>query len=110
MGEFTPEMLDAPLDAEGRTLAETLRECGPPPDRLAEVRRRPGEYHAYLELHLEQGAVLEHAGIPVGLVTGIAALTRFRASPSAPSPPLAWQICLTATSCRRMTSPLLDAR
>lgn len=50
------------------------RPCGsaaPPPDRLAEVRRRPGEYHAYLELHLEQGAVLEHAGIPVGLVTGI---------------------------------------
>jgi N-carbamoyl-L-amino-acid hydrolase len=71
-------MLEALRDAEGRTLAETLRGCGLFPDRLGEVRRRPGEYHAYLELHLEQGAVLEYAGIPVGLVTGIAAPTRFR--------------------------------
>ena len=79
-GRLTPGMLDALRDAEGRTLAESLRECGLSPDHLGEVRRRPGEYHAYLELHLEQGAVLEHAGIPVGLVTGIAAPTRFRAT------------------------------
>jgi hydantoinase/carbamoylase family amidase len=77
-GKLTPRMLEALRDAEGRTLAESLRECGLSPDRLAEVRRGSGEYHAYLELHLEQGAVLEHAGVPVGLVTGIAAPTRFR--------------------------------
>jgi N-carbamoyl-L-amino-acid hydrolase len=71
-------MLGALRDAEGQTLAEALRECGLSPDRLDEARRRSGEYHAYLELHLEQGAILEHAGIPVGLVTGIAAPTRFR--------------------------------
>ncbi|HYL79908.1 MAG TPA: Zn-dependent hydrolase [Candidatus Acidoferrum sp.] len=78
VGKLTPERLDALRDAEGRTLAEILRECGLAPERLPDVRRRPGEYHAYLELHLEQGAVLEHAGMPVGLVTGIAAPTRFR--------------------------------
>jgi hydantoinase/carbamoylase family amidase len=78
VGKITPEMLAALRDAEGRTLAEVLRECGLCPDGLGGVRRRPGAYHAYLELHLEQGAVLEHAGIPVGLVTGIAAPTRFR--------------------------------
>jgi beta-ureidopropionase / N-carbamoyl-L-amino-acid hydrolase len=77
-GKLTLEMLETLRDAEGRTLAETLRECGLTPERLVEVCRRPGEYHAYLELHLEQGAVLEHAGIPIGLVTGIAAPTRFR--------------------------------
>jgi N-carbamoyl-L-amino-acid hydrolase len=77
VGKLTPEMLGALRDAEGQTLAEALRECGLSPDRLDEARRRSGEYHAYLELHLEQGAVLEHAGIPVGLVTGIAAPTRF---------------------------------
>ena len=77
VGKLAPEMLDALRDAEGRTLAEALRECGLSPDHLGEVRRRSGEYHAYLELHLEQGAVLEHAGFPVGLVTGIAAPTRF---------------------------------
>jgi hydantoinase/carbamoylase family amidase len=78
VGKLRPEMLETLRDADGRTLAEVLRECGLSPDRLDEVRRRPGEYHAYLELHLEQGAVLEHAGIPVGLVTGIAAPTRYR--------------------------------
>ncbi len=78
VGKLTPQMVDTLRDAEGQTLAEALRECGLFPDRLGEVRRRAGEYHAYLELHLEQGAVLEHAGIPVGLVTGIAAPTRFR--------------------------------
>ncbi|HSB78241.1 MAG TPA: Zn-dependent hydrolase [Candidatus Methylomirabilis sp.] len=78
VGRLTPEMLEGIRDADGRSLSEVLRECGLSPDRLGEVRRRPGEYHAYLELHLEQGAVLEHAAIPVGLVTGIAAPTRFR--------------------------------
>ncbi|HYL81469.1 MAG TPA: Zn-dependent hydrolase, partial [Candidatus Acidoferrum sp.] len=78
VGKLTSEMLDGLRDAEGRTLAEILRECGLSPERLGEARRLPGEYHAYLELHLEQGAILEHAGIPVGLVTGIAAPTRFR--------------------------------
>ncbi|HSB69809.1 MAG TPA: Zn-dependent hydrolase [Candidatus Methylomirabilis sp.] len=80
VGKLRPDMLGALRDAEGRTLAEVLRECGLSPDSLGEVRRQPGAYHAYLELHLEQGAVLEHAGIPVGLVTGIAAPTRFRVS------------------------------
>jgi len=78
VGKLAAESLERLRDGEGRTLAEVLRGCGFSPDRLAEVRRRPGGYHAYLELHLEQGAVLEHAGIPVGLVTGIAAPTRFR--------------------------------
>lgn len=77
-GKLTPEMLETLRDAEGRTLAEALRECGFSPEGLGEARRHPGEYHAYVELHLEQGAVLEHAGIPIGLVTGIAAPTRFR--------------------------------
>lgn len=78
VGRLTPEALETLRDGEGRTLAEVLRGCGLSPERLTEVRRPPGAYHAYLELHLEQGAVLEHAGIPVGLVTGIAAPTRFR--------------------------------
>src|SRR5574337_2114720 len=49
VGKLTPEMLEALRDADGRTLAHVLRECGLSPDRLGEVRRRPGEYHAYLD-------------------------------------------------------------
>ncbi len=77
LGKLTAEMADALRDAEGQTLAEALRACALAPERLEEARRPRGAYHAYVELHLEQGAVLERAGIPIGIVTGIAAPTRF---------------------------------
>ena len=57
----------------GRTLAEHMAEAGAEPDRLraGEVYAPPESIHAYLEVHIEQGPVLEEAGLPVGVVTGI---------------------------------------
>ncbi len=40
---------------------------------LASVELSPGFYHAFIELHIEQGPLLERAGIPLGIVTAIAA-------------------------------------
>jgi N-carbamoyl-L-amino-acid hydrolase len=39
------------------------------------ARLARGHYHAFVELHIEQGPVLEAAGVPIGVVTGIAAST-----------------------------------
>ncbi len=78
VGKLTPGMLESLRDPQGETLGQALRACGYDPDRLDQARLRPGDYHAYLELHLEQGAVLESRGLPVGVVTGIAAPTRYR--------------------------------
>ncbi|MDF9298240.1 hydantoinase/carbamoylase family amidase [Geobacillus stearothermophilus] len=61
-------------DAEGISLAEAMKQAGLDPDRLPQAARKPGTVKAYVELHIEQGRVLEEAGLPVGLVTGIAGL------------------------------------
>jgi N-carbamoyl-L-amino-acid hydrolase len=71
-------MLDSLRDPQGQTVRQVLQACGFDPAKLEQARLRPGDYHAYIELHLEQGAVLESQGLPVGVVTGIAAPTRYR--------------------------------
>ena len=57
----------------GRSLAEHMAEAGLEPERLC--REPPflsrAELHAYLEVHIEQGPVLDEQAIPVGIVTGI---------------------------------------
>jgi len=46
------------------------------PSQLLRPLRRPGEIAAYLELHIEQGPVLEAAQVPIGAVTGIVGIRR----------------------------------
>jgi N-carbamoyl-L-amino-acid hydrolase len=65
-------------DAGGRTLAEAIASVGGAPERLDSARRAPGSVARYLELHIEQAPSLEEAGVPVGIVTVIAAPSRFR--------------------------------
>jgi N-carbamoyl-L-amino-acid hydrolase len=57
----------------GRTLAEHMAEAGCDPQGLRNgaVYLPPEKQHAYLEVHIEQGPILDEAQIPVGIVTGI---------------------------------------
>ncbi len=73
------ECTDGELDKvwHGARKADALRSLGGRPDRVGLARRAPGSVHAYLELHVEQGGVLDHAGIPVGIVEGIVAIHRY---------------------------------
>ncbi len=64
-------------NSEGETLAEGIRRMGGDPDRLADAVREAGSVAAYVELHIEQGPVLENGGIAVGIVTGIVGITRY---------------------------------
>lgn len=57
--------------------ADAIRGLGGSPERIVEARRAPGSIHAYLELHIEQGGVLDKAGIPVGVVEGIVGIDRY---------------------------------
>jgi hydantoinase/carbamoylase family amidase len=59
-------------------MAAALRGAGFDPDRLAEAEIDPATIHALVELHIEQGAVLEEGGEPIGVVTAIAAPHDFR--------------------------------
>ncbi len=65
-------------DAKSLRLGQVLRRLGLDPAGIASARRRPSDFVAYLELHIEQGRVLEEAGAHVGVVSAIAAPTRFR--------------------------------
>ena len=70
IGTPQPEDL-ARTDDEGITLAQALRDFGLDPEAIPEAARRPEELLAFVEVHIEQGPVLESEGLPVGLVTDI---------------------------------------
>ncbi|MGG6437713.1 Zn-dependent hydrolase [Saccharococcus caldoxylosilyticus] len=61
-------------DANGVSVAEAMQEAGLNPHHIGKAARKPGSVKAYVELHIEQGRVLEEANLPVGIVTGIAGL------------------------------------
>ncbi len=64
-------------DAEGHKLADVLRESGGDSTTIAALACRE-KLVGYVEVHIEQGPVLLHEGLPVGVVTAIAGLTRYR--------------------------------
>jgi len=72
-GELGRDDLDRLSDRDGTSLAEALRAAGFDPDRLEDARVAPERVHALVELHIEQGAVLEARGEQIGVVTAIAA-------------------------------------
>ena len=76
-GNFNPELLSA-VDEDGIRLREALREFGLDPDAVGEASYRSEEVAGYLEVHIEQGPVLEAEERPVGVVTSIAGATRLR--------------------------------
>ncbi|HET7046057.1 MAG TPA: Zn-dependent hydrolase [Gaiellaceae bacterium] len=57
-------------DADGIALVDALREHGVELDRATEARRQLEGTAAYLELHIEQGPVLESLDLPLGVVLG----------------------------------------
>jgi len=61
----------------GLKKSEAIRRIGGRPDRIEEARIAPGAYHAYLELHIEQGGTLEKEKLPIGVVDGIVAVDRY---------------------------------
>ncbi|GMO00124.1 Zn-dependent hydrolase [Parageobacillus thermoglucosidasius] len=61
-------------DKHGISLAAAMEEAGLDPGKIGKAARRKGSVKAYVELHIEQGRVLEQANLPVGIVTGIAGL------------------------------------
>jgi len=75
-GNLTDEMLRR-VDLRGRSLAAALTEAGGSPGNIFSARRQPGEIAAYLELHIEQGPLLEREGMNTGLVIGIVGIDRF---------------------------------
>ena len=69
-GAFRPETLGL-TDAKGISLADALRAYGKNPDDIAAAAYRRDEAAAYVEVHIEQGPVLESRNQPLGVVSAI---------------------------------------
>jgi N-carbamoyl-L-amino-acid hydrolase len=69
-GELTEKELDL-VSRSGKTIREGVKFIGGDPAKLGDVRRRKGEIAGYLELHIEQGGILESEKINIGVVEGI---------------------------------------
>jgi N-carbamoyl-L-amino-acid hydrolase len=75
IGEFEPGELEE--TENGVHIREAIRRIGGDLSRIAEARRKPGEIAAYLELHIEQGGLLDRARVPIGVVEGIVGINRY---------------------------------
>ncbi|HAT2612290.1 TPA: allantoate amidohydrolase [Kluyvera intermedia] len=58
-------------DAQGVSVAQAMVNVGLDPTRIATAERAREDFSAYLELHIEQGPVLEQEDLPLGVVTAI---------------------------------------
>jgi N-carbamoyl-L-amino-acid hydrolase len=63
-------------DKDGVRLEDAVARCGFPIDRFPDATRERENAAAYLELHIEQGPVLEHLGLPLGVVLGTKGVER----------------------------------
>lgn len=70
IGKLTEQAMQV-VSHSGMTIREGIRHVGGDPDRLDLAVRRPGEVAAYIELHIEQGALLHEADTDIGVVEGI---------------------------------------
>jgi beta-ureidopropionase / N-carbamoyl-L-amino-acid hydrolase len=81
----------------GMTRADAIRKIGGAPDRIMESVRRPGAHHCYLELHIEQGGLLERERLPIGVVEGIVSIDRH-------------EVTVTGFANHAGTTPMADRR
>jgi allantoate deiminase len=77
-GTFPRELLEL-TDADGTTMAQALAAFGGDPDELSDAARSGEPPVGYVEVHIEQGPVLEEHRAPLGVVTAIAGATRAEA-------------------------------
>jgi allantoate deiminase len=77
VGDVKPALLDT-TDADGISIRQALAACGGDAAAWRACRRKKGEIGAYLELHIEQGPVLEAKGLALAAVTAINGSVRSR--------------------------------
>lgn len=74
-GTFDFTDLDC-VDEDGVTLADAMRRFDLEPGEISGIARQPSDVLAFVEIHIEQGPVLEARDLPVGVVTSIAGSSR----------------------------------
>lgn len=89
---LTPAELER-VSQSGLSIRDGIRFLGGDPDRLDSARRGRGDITAYLELHIEQGGVLDETGTPIGVVLGIVGIRH-------------WDVTITGFANHAGTTPM----
>lgn len=76
VGQFDPAWLDQ-QDADGITMRAAMQQAGLCVDDIPKLKRNPGDYLGFIEVHIEQGPVLNELNLPLGIVTSINGSIRF---------------------------------
>ena len=76
-GDFNSDWLEQ-RDADGVLLRDAMRDAGLALDAIPGLRRNAADYLGFVEVHIEQGPVLNAANLPLGIVTSINASARFQ--------------------------------
>ena len=76
IGHFNPAWL-VQKDADGITMRDAMREAGLREDDIPAIQRDPLRYLGFVEVHIEQGPVLNELDIPLGIVTSINGSVRY---------------------------------
>lgn len=92
-GHLTPEKILNAIDLDGIKLTEAMEKRGYDAMQALHARRNPESIHTFLELHIEQGPILDQMGFSVGLVDAIAGLFK-------------WEVSLIGTPNHAGTTPM----
>jgi len=75
-GTLTLKALEV-VSLSGKTIREGIRALGGDPESFPKVKREKGSIRAFIEVHIEQGAVLDSGNIDIGVVEGIVGISRW---------------------------------
>lgn len=76
IGQVSRKELDSSRDRDGISLGEAMKSAGFDPDRIEEAVRPEGSLRAFIEMHIEQGPILESEGIDLGFVRTIVGINQ----------------------------------
>ena len=79
-GIISQEELDEAIDVNDMHLYDCMKEQGFEPASILKAQEKPESFKAFIELHIEQGPVLDKAQIPIGIVDAITGLFRWKVS------------------------------
>jgi beta-ureidopropionase / N-carbamoyl-L-amino-acid hydrolase len=92
-GELTPEKIHNAKDLSGVSIVDAMKKAGLDANKALDARRNPNSIAGYLELHIEQGPILDTMKIPIGIVEEITGLFK-------------WQVRLTGFANHAGTTPM----
>jgi N-carbamoyl-L-amino-acid hydrolase len=92
IGQFDARWLEQ-KDADGITLREAMLQAGLNIDDIPKLQRKPTDYLGFVEVHIEQGPVLNELNLPLGVVTSINGSVRYA-------------VQVAGTACHAGTTPM----